>query len=207
MKLSGDLRNLKINYSADPAFLMRVLRNCILNEQKIFRMYDESLAQSATLLRPDPAMTIMQDMEKSRREGQQMEERIKRMHDVEEAFVFTYQDFQKRTAHLQQLQASNQPIETVQRAQQDVQQLDNTIKEQTRELHLERLSFLENLKSEWRRCTVSAIIVTMDDGFWMFDVREKKFPTTLCEGTMRKRCVFSFRQCATAQRLTTPGRG
>lgn len=77
-----------------------------------------------------------------------MEERIKQMHDVEEAFVFQYQDFQKRSAHLQQLQTSNQSIETIQRAQNELVQSESGIREKTRELHLERISFLENLSSE-----------------------------------------------------------
>ena len=148
MKLTEALNTFKVNYASDPSYLICLLRNCILSEQKIIRLYEESLAQNANALGADPTVNMMQDMEKSRREAQQLEERIKQMHHLEEAFVFQYQDFQKRTAHLQQMQASNQPVEAIQRAQQELIQLDNAIKDRARELQLERIGFLETLESE-----------------------------------------------------------
>lgn len=177
MKLGEALNTFKLNYTSDPTFLIRVLRNCILNEQKIFRLYEESLAQNASLLAGDPVLTILQNVEKSRRDGKQMEERIKQMHNLEEAFVFQYQELQKRNAQLQQLQASSQPIETVQRAQQEVMQYDNAIKERARELHLERLSFVENLSSKFVRK-------------WVLHVSERQRPLTL---TIRSKFRSSFK--------------
>ncbi|XP_003737673.1 signal transducer and activator of transcription 5A [Galendromus occidentalis] len=144
-ELAKHLNNLKLAYVQDPAYLMCVLRNCILSEEKIFRMNDETLAQSATLLRPDPAMTIQKDLEASRLESQRMEEKIKAMHEDEEAFVFPYQNFRKRAEQLQQLRDSNQPIETVQRAQLEYSQFEALINAKTNELHSERLDFLDKL--------------------------------------------------------------
>ncbi|XP_028967482.1 signal transducer and activator of transcription 5A [Galendromus occidentalis] len=76
------------------------------------------------------------------------------MTNFEEAFVFQYQELQKRTTHLQQIQASNQSIEVVQRAQQEVMQFDSAIKGRARELHLERLNFVENLSNSLQRLSV-----------------------------------------------------
>ncbi|OQR79811.1 signal transducer and activator of transcription 5A-like [Tropilaelaps mercedesae] len=147
MKLTEFLSQFEQNYGSNPSFLIRVLRDCIINEHKLIAQYEASSScegQQSVMLE---GLTIQQKMEDCRRNGQLMETQIKEMHQQEEAFVIHYQELQKRNAQLQQLQTgSGQPVEVVQRVQQEVAQLEALIKNQVRELHQARLHFVDGLK-------------------------------------------------------------
>lgn len=144
IKLTEALSQFKQEYSSDPSCLIRVLRNCIICEHKIIAQYEASTSQQGLgvlSVVPDPTVTILQEMGDCRRNAQLMEDQIKQMQQKEEAFVIQYQDMQKRNAHLQQLQASGQSAEIIQRTQQEGAQFEALIKESARELHQARLSF------------------------------------------------------------------
>ncbi|XP_022689479.1 signal transducer and activator of transcription 5B-like isoform X2 [Varroa jacobsoni] len=144
IKLTEALNQFKQDYSNDPSCLIRVLRNCVICEQKIIAQYEASSGQQGLSLLgsvSDPTLTILQEMGDCRRNAQVMEDQIKQMQQKEEAFVIQYQDMQKRNAHLQQLQANGQSAEIIQRTQQEGAQFEALIKESARELHQARLSF------------------------------------------------------------------
>ncbi|OQR75549.1 signal transducer and activator of transcription 5A-like [Tropilaelaps mercedesae] len=149
IKLTEALTQFKQDYSNDPSCLIRVLRNCIICEQKIIAQYEASSGQQGLGVLggvPDPTLTILQEMDECRRNTQLMEEQIKQMHQKEEAFVIQYQDMQKHNAHLQQLQTTGQSAEIIQRTQQEGAQFEVLIKESARDLHQARLNFEKSIR-------------------------------------------------------------
>lgn len=154
IKLTEALNQFKQDYSNDPSCLIRVLRNCVICEQKIIAQYEASSGQQGLSLLgsvSDPTLTILQEMGDCRRNAQVMEDQIKQMQQKEEAFVIQYQDMQKRNAHLQQLQANGQSTEIIQRTQQEGAQFEALIKESARELHQARLSFEKRITGKQKK--------------------------------------------------------
>lgn len=124
--------------------MIRIVRNCIMNEQKIVALAEASLGLN---LNPDHTLILQQELEESRRNIQRHEEQYLHMEKFSGTFVFNYQELQKANAQLQRMQASGQAIES---AQHEARQLENLIKENARELDQLRRGFIESMTGEFQ---------------------------------------------------------
>lgn len=143
----------KQNYAVDPLYHIRALRTCLLNEQKIVAQYEASSGQHGTAhvtgSSADSMLTIRCDMDECQRKVQLMDDELKMMHQKEESFVIQYQELQKRTHLVQQLQSNSHSSNDLHCAQQDVAQFEIIIKDSANELHQSWLNFIERLKGEF----------------------------------------------------------
>ncbi|XP_022670376.1 signal transducer and activator of transcription 5A-like isoform X2 [Varroa jacobsoni] len=172
VKLVDTHRFLKQHYNIDPLYPIRALRTCILGEQKIIAQYEpppsggQQQGLSHMAGNADPSLTIRRDLDECQRNVQAMDDKIRVKHQEVETFVIRYQELQKRSALVQQMQATGQTTD-LHCAQQEVAQFEAMIKSNARELQQAWLDSIDRLKGSVQcLTTLEHQIVDIELGNW-----------------------------------------